>query len=420
MTSSSPIDRRRFLAWAAAGTGALASAACAGCDSVDSAALPAVKKERPVPFAEKPIPYPANRPNVILVRFGGGVRRRETVQFPERTWCPFILKELAQKRGVLFSNVEIASNPGVVTSHSQGTLYLLTGEYGRYKDVTGKPLAYRFIAAAPTLPEYLRRRYSDVSAHQALIVNAEDRLYEEFCTFSNHDHFGINYRSTVLSLYGYRTFLLRRQLRGNLSTKEKAEKEKQLREMLALDYRVSKDDPDRSNPRIDEFWAGWRRHYGESGLAQPRGDRLLTALALRALKELRPRFLMINYQDTDYVHWGPAHFYTRAISIIDEGVRELYHAVESDEYYRDNTVFVIVPDCGRDNNRAMAIPYQHHFGSRTAHDIFAILAGPRKFIPRSVTPIGRLQQQISVAATVGELMGFTATHADAESLFKVV
>jgi hypothetical protein len=68
----------------------------------------------------------------------------------------------------------------------------------------------------------------------------------------------------------------------------------------------------------------------------------------------------------------------------------------------------------------MAVPYQHHFGSKTAHEIFAIVAGPRKFVPSSATPIDRLQQQISVAATVGELMGFTATHADAESLFKVV
>jgi hypothetical protein len=341
------------------------------------------------------------------------------VQFPERTWCPFIRNELAGKHGVLFANVEIASGPRVVTSHSQGTLYLLTGEYGQYKDITGKPLAYRFIPRVPTLPEYLRRRYRDVAAHQAVIINGEDRLYEEFCTVSNHHSFGIDYRCAVLSLYRYRTYLLRRQLaEGNLSEKERAEKEAQLGQMQACDYRC-KDDPP-SDPRLDELWAGWRRRHGDAGLACPRGDRLLTALALRALEELRPRFLMINYQDTDYVHWGPAHFYTRAIAVIDEGVRALYRAVQADEQYRDNTVFVVVPDCGRDNNRAMAVPYQHHFGSRTAHEIFAIVAGPEKLVPRSATPIDRMQQQISVAATVGELMGFTVTHADAESLFKVV
>ena len=44
----------------------------------------------------------------------------------------------------------------------------------------------------------------------------------------------------------------------------------------------------------------------------------------------------------------------------------------------------------------------------------------KKYVPRASRPVDRVQQQISVAATVGELMGFTARHADAESLFKVV
>ena len=36
---------------------------------------------------------------------------------------------------------------------------------------------------------------------------------------------------------------------------------------------------------------------------------------------------------------------------------------------RDNTVFLIVPDCGRDSNRAMPVPFQHHMNSRSAHQI---------------------------------------------------
>src|SRR5262249_35879841 len=132
-------------------------------------------------------------------------------------------------------------------------------------------------------------------------------------------------------------------------------------------------------------------------------------------------FVMINYQDPDYVHWGPAHFYTRAVSVIDEGVREIYHAAQADELYRDRTVFVVVPDCGRDSNRGAAVPFQHHFNSKSAPEIFAIVAGPEKYVPLGgAKVIDRPQQQISVAATVGELMGFRAREADADSLFKVV
>jgi hypothetical protein len=124
--SSSPLDRRRFLA-AAAGAGYLAT----GCSRP---AAPPAAAPLSLPPPETPVAYPAKRPNVILVRFGGGVRPHETVRYPEHTCCPFLLHELAGKHGVLFNNVEMASQPGVFTSHREGTLYLLTGEYGRYRD----------------------------------------------------------------------------------------------------------------------------------------------------------------------------------------------------------------------------------------------------------------------------------------------
>src|SRR5215212_793988 len=66
-------------------------------------------------------------PNVVIVRFGGGVRRRETID-PEHTYSPYLVHDLA-KRGTLFKKMEIDSLEGVETSHGQGTLYILTGKY---------------------------------------------------------------------------------------------------------------------------------------------------------------------------------------------------------------------------------------------------------------------------------------------------
>src|ERR1043166_8920416 len=53
------------------------------------------------------LPEPAGReeyrgPNVILVRFGGGVRRRETVEDAAHTYCPFIYHELGRGQSRLF------------------------------------------------------------------------------------------------------------------------------------------------------------------------------------------------------------------------------------------------------------------------------------------------------------------------------
>ena len=336
-------------------------------------------------------------PNVILVRFGGGVRRQETID-PNRTYAPFLCHEFA-KRGTLYSNMEISQFEGIETSHGQGTLYLLTGKYAAYKDIGERFLGQRFEAPVPTVFEYFRKMY-DVPEHQTLIVNGEDRTDEEFYSFSNHHLFGIEYRSNVLSLYRFKTYLLRRQIaRGAFVGKELRTRQQELAKLEELDYRVHRDGR-RQSHAIEAFWERWRRFYGETGLVNPRGDRLLTELSLRALKELRPKLLMINYNDPDYVHWGNPSHYTRGIAIIDQGLRQLVETVDADEEYRGNTVFVIVPDCGRDTSPLAAVPFQHHFH---AHAIFAAIVGPG--IARGQV-VDRPSDQISVARTIGHVMGF--------------
>lgn len=380
----------------------------------------AYQEQPPAPAPDEPEPQgrlPYRGPNVILVRFGGGVRRRETIADPTHTYCPFIYHELYKRHGgLLFPNVEIEAQDGIVTSHGQGTLYILTGKYDRYQDVGGG-FGDRFEPKVPTLFEYFRRKY-DVPAHQTLIVNGEDRINEEFYTFSNDHAFGVRYRSAVLSLYRFKTYLLRKRIANNeFQGHELREKQRELEQMENRDYRTVNRNLV-ALPEIDAFWDKWERYYGRSGFVNPRGDRLLTTLSLWAIRELKPRLMMINYQDPDYVHWGPRQFYTRAIAIIDEGVREIYSATQADEAYRDNTVFVVVPDCGRDSNRAMPVPFQHHFNSKSAHEIFALVAGPRRFVPHEREPVARARphQQIQVARTIGEIMDFDTPHANNQSL----
>lgn len=351
-------------------------------------------------------------PNIVLVRFGGGVRRQEILD-PATTYAPYFMHRLVP-RGVLFTNMVIEQLEGVETSHGQGTLYLLTGKYDRYTDAAGKLLGTRFEAKVPTLFEYLRQAYA-VAAHEALIINGEDRTDEEFYTFSNHHLFGVNYRSSVLSLYRYKTFLLRRSLaQDTLPDDVRVQKAKQLAEMEKIDYRTEKET--RQPEAIEGFWERWRAHYGESGLKCPRGDRLLTELAVRAMQELRPRFLMVNYNDPDYVHWGNPAFYFNGIRIIDEELERLVTTVEADPFYRENTLFFIVPDCGRDNNRVAEVPFQHHFNTKSAHEIFALCVGPG--VPAGVR-IDRAVQQADVAPTLAQLMGVQASHAEGSVLTEI-
>jgi hypothetical protein len=347
-------------------------------------------------------------PNVVVVRFGGGVRRRETID-PERTFAPYLRHTLA-KRGVLVPDMTIAQLDGVETSHAEGTLNILTGRYVAYRDAGSRFLTARLEPTQPTLFEYLRSAF-DIPSHQALLINGEDRPQEEFFTYGVHNHYGIDYRSEMLSLHRFKLYKYARILaEGRASEAELAEARREYDKLLAKDARDAAPEMSRE---IEAFWEGWREQYGDSGLKNARGDRLLTALAVRAMATLRPRFMMINYQDPDYVHWGNASHYTRAISIIDEGLERLVEAADADPNYRDNTVFVITPDCGRDANPLLDVPYQHHFNSRSAHETWALVFGPGIVHDRV---LDRSVDQTAIAATVAGIMGFVAEGTEGDAL----
>src|SRR5881394_3510388 len=90
---SLPASRRAFLKQISAGAGLLV----AGGEMLGREPLVASSVIERAPY---------RGPNVIIVRFGGGARRRETID-PQSTYSPFLCRELA-KRGTFFKNMEIA------------------------------------------------------------------------------------------------------------------------------------------------------------------------------------------------------------------------------------------------------------------------------------------------------------------------
>lgn len=347
-------------------------------------------------------------PNVIIIRYGGGVRRRETID-ERHSWSPYMMKVLAD-RAFLYRKMELAQIEDASTSHAQGTINILTGRYKAYRDL-GTGFGEVLEPTSPTLFEYLRAQY-DVPVHQALIVNSENRLEDESLNFSqnqmNRHLGGVEYRSEFLSYHKFKLYSVRKRLEeGALTGKAKEEAEKEIarvrKKTLGKHLNIDKY-PD----EIEAFWDKWRDFYGDTGLINPRGDRLTTELSLWAMRELRPKLMMVNYQDVDYVHWGIKSQYTRGIAIIDRGIRELVEEVDRNEAYRDNTVFVIVPDCGRDSNPLLRIPYQHHFNTKSAHEIFAMFFGAGI---QQRQKIDAVVDQSSIAPTVGAIMGLKTPEA---------
>ncbi len=351
-------------------------------------------------------------PNVILVRFGGGVRRAETVD-AATTYAPYLAHDLIP-RGAFVPDMRIAQLDGVETSHAEGTLNLLTGRYLAYRDAGSRPLADRLEPTEPTLFEYLRDAF-DVPSHQALLVNGEDRPQEEFFTYGVHDHYGIDLRAEMLSLYRFKLYKYAAIVREGRAPED------QLAQALAELYRLEVADArsiaEAQSPEVTAFWARWRMRYGDGGFRNARGDRLLTALALEAMATLQPRLMMVNYQDTDYVHWGNPSHYTRAIQVIDDGLRQIVAAMDALPFYRDNTVIVVTPDCGRDANPLMGVPFQHHFNTASAREVWAVMAGPG--VAKGVV-MDRPADQSAIAPTIAALMGFRAGRSEGDALGSVL
>ncbi|MGQ0563695.1 MAG: hypothetical protein ACT4OK_01305 [Gemmobacter sp.] len=350
--------------------------------------------------------YPG--PNVILVRFGGGVRRAETVQ-AATTYAPFLAHDLIP-RGAYVPDMTIAQLDGVETSHAEGTLNLLTGRYLAYRDAGSAVLSDRLEPVEPTLFEYLRDTYR-IPSHQALLVNGEDRPQEEFFTYGVHDHYGITVRAEMLSLYRFKLYKFAEILReGHLPEDRLLAAAAELDRLKTADPRAMQAD---QSPEVTAFWERWRARHGDDGFRNARGDRLLTALALEAMATLQPRLMMVNYQDTDYVHWGNPSHYTRAIQIIDDGLRQIVGAMDSLPFYRENTVVVVTPDCGRDANPLMGVPFQHHFNTASAREVWAVLAGPGVAKGRV---LDRPADQSAIAPTIAALMGFRAGRSEGDAL----
>ncbi len=416
-SDSSPISRRQSggmsrrdaLRLAALGLGAGGALGASGMDA-QIADKGGIEDASPSPIPEADINRKDyNGPNVVIIRFGGGVRRREAID-ETHTFSPYLLKKLAPE-GTLFTNMFYDEGGGFEVGHGQGTLNLLTGHYDHYRDVSDKFLGEGFESRFPTLFEYLRRSFS-VADHEALIINGEDRTQEEFYSFSNSHLFGARFRSSVLSLYRYKLHLLKKKLGEITPDHPDFEKVgKAFREMSSRNYRSGASLE--QSEVIESFWAEWEHFYGRSGLKNPRGDRLLTELSSWALKRLRPRLMMVNYNDPDYVHWGYMAHYTRAISIIDQGIQRIYQECQADEFYRDNTIFVIAPDCGRDTNPLVRVPCQHHFNTRSSREIFGLVLGPG--VARGQV-VDRQCEQISLPVTAATIAGIPMTEAEAPVL----
>ena len=141
-----------------------------------------------------------------------------------------------------------------------------------------------------------------------------------------------------------------------------------------------------------------------------RFDMLTFGCAKRYLEEKHPKVLYLGLGETDeFAHKGEYDHYLQKAHQFDEMVAELWYYVQTDQFYKNNTTFIITTDHGRGKKST----------TWNAHGFWVGGSGQTWLatIGQGIEPLGELKdkQQIyasQIAATISQLLGekFRSNH----------
>lgn len=131
--------------------------------------------------------------------------------------------------------------------------------------------------------------------------------------------------------------------------------------------------------------------------------------ALEYLKKEQPRVLYIAYGETDdFAHDGKYDEYLKSAHRTDQFIRDLWNRVQSQEYYRDKTTFMITTDHGR-GTQPLASWRSHGDEIPDAGQIWLAVIGPDTPPTGEQKKAGRIYQN-QVAKTAGTFLGVDYTN----------
>jgi hypothetical protein len=127
-----------------------------------------------------------------------------------------------------------------------------------------------------------------------------------------------------------------------------------------------------------------------------------------------PKIILANFPSTDIMgHSGIWNDYVKAITNADSLVYLLWQKIQSDPFYRNTTTLFVTNDHGRHSDN-----FKNHGDDCDGCEHIMLLAVGRN-IPHGLENT-ELHQQIDIAGTIGELLGFNAQFAKGKSLLNTI
>jgi hypothetical protein len=138
---------------------------------------------------------------------------------------------------------------------------------------------------------------------------------------------------------------------------------------------------------------------------ETRQDQLTFITAKEYISKFQPSIVYLGLGETDEMaHRGRYDLYLEKAAAIDKMIAELWHWVQSNPGYKDNTTFIITTDHGR--GRSSSKWADHGLFVNGSSQTWLVLIGP------NITPLGEMKNeeqlyQKQIAQTIANLVGET-------------
>jgi hypothetical protein len=352
-------------------------------------------------------------PKVILIQFGGGVRSSETIDDSAHANIPHLWNDL-RNQGTLFTNMRVEH--AVVHPNSTGSIMTGFWEYGDL-DWT-KPVMH------PTVFEVIKKtgKLTDVSAWAFVYASI---LAKTGC--SSDKNYGPRFGANVVVPP---TIPLQTQDRIDslMSTAGTAMTAAAQREALSMSAKLacSTSSIDLSGLRsreartfVSERYSDWKR----SGTSTSH-DNFLAQTAISCMERFSPEVLAVCFGEIDCAHYGSWSRYCEAIRRTDLLTWKLWNAAQGLEAYRGKTLFMVLPDHGRESESATGTGYIHHSNfykdsgaDESCRRVWMLLIGP------GIAPGKLIEKPIpitAVASTIIDFFGIKPVPGAEPSVLKII
>ena len=376
-------DRRSFLR-SVAGLGA-AAATDSRSGAAAAPAVPAVEDRK-----------------VILILFGGGTRSSEAIDDPEHRWIPYLWRFMIP-RGTLFTNMRVEGR--VVHPNSAGSI--VTGHW-EWDDIDwSHPVDH------PTLFEICRKARGTPDTAAWAFVYASILAH---IGASRAPGYGAAWGANVVEpptiprpTAEEMDRLLRRAAATGSSEAELAAAAECAR-LARQASRIARHRlrSDAAREFLEREYVSWRAAKNTTS-----HDAFLTHCALACMRTFAPDVLAVCFGEIDCAHYGSWSRYVEAIRRTDALTWTLWQEAETLPAYRGRTLVLVLPDHGRELERAGGMGFIHHsdFYTNQGADegcrrVWMLALGP------GVAPGRRMETPApitSVAATALEFLGLRAT-----------